>query len=44
MLFGTEGALHISIDCDDAMWSGHFELQISIVQDCIEAGERPSIA
>ena len=38
----TEGALHISIYCDDATWSRHFELQISIVRDCIKAGESSS--
>ena len=42
MLFSTEGALHISIDCDNAMWSGHFKLQISIVRECIKAGESSS--
>ena len=42
MLFSSEGVLHISIDCDDALWSGHFKFQISIVQDRIETGESGS--
>ena len=29
----------MSIDSDDATLSGHFKLQISIVQDCIKAGK-----
>ena len=36
MLLSTEGALHISIDCDDAKRSGHFKLHIGIVWDRIE--------
>ena len=39
MLFGTEGAFRISIDCYDAMWTGHLELEISIVRHCVESGE-----
>ena len=39
MLLSIKGALHIPIYCDDATRSRHFELQISIVQDCIKAGE-----
>ena len=31
VLLGTEGALRISIDCYDSAWSGHLELEISIV-------------
>ena len=37
-----EGVLHISIYCDDVAMSGNLEIQISIVQDCIEAGESSS--
>ena len=39
MLFCTEGAFRISIDCYDATWTGHLELEISIVWHCVESGE-----
>ena len=39
MLFSAEGALHVSIDCYDAAWSGHLELEISIVRHRIESSE-----
>ena len=39
MLFGMEGAFHISIECYDATWTGHLELEISIVWHCVESGE-----
>ena len=39
MLFCTEGAFRISIDCYDATWTGHLELEISIVGHCIKSGE-----
>ena len=39
MLLGTEGALRVSIDCYDAAWSGHLDLEISIVQHRIESSE-----
>ena len=42
MLLGTEGALHVSIDCYDTAWSGHLEFEIGIVWDRIEASERGS--
>ena len=42
MLFCTEGAFHISVDCCDATWTGHLELQISIVWHCIESSKRGS--
>ena len=42
MLFCTEGAFRISIDCYDAAWTGHLELEISIVQYCVESSERGS--
>ena len=31
MLLGTEGAFRVSIDYYDTAWSGHLELEISIV-------------
>ena len=42
MLFGMERALHITVDCNNAMRSGHFELQVSIIRDCVKAGEGSS--
>ena len=39
MLFCTEGAFRISIDCYDAAWTGHLELEISIVWHNIESRE-----
>ena len=42
MFFSTEGALHISIDCNNATGSRHLKLHISIVRDCIKAGESSS--
>mgnify|MGYP005829509277 CR=1 FL=1 len=39
MLLSTEGALHVSIDYYDAMWSGHLELEVSIVRHRIESSE-----
>ena len=37
MLFCTEGAFRISIDCYDAAWTEHLELEISIVWYYIES-------
>jgi len=37
VLLGTEGAFRVSIDCYDAVWSGHLELEISIVQHRIDS-------
>ena len=37
--FRTEGAFHISIDCYDTTWSGHLELEISVVWYRIESSE-----
>jgi len=34
-----EGAFRISIDRYDATWTGHLELEISIVWYCVESGE-----
>ncbi len=42
VLLRTEGALRVSIDCYDAAWSGHLELEISIVRHRIELGKRSS--
>ena len=42
MLFSMEGALHVTIDCNNATRSRHFKLQVSIVRDCIKAGESSS--
>ena len=39
MLLSMEGALHVSIDCNDAPWTGHLELQIGVMRDHIEAGK-----
>ena len=39
MLLGAEGAFHVSINCYDAAWSGHLELEISIVWHHIESSE-----
>ena len=39
MLLGTEGAFRVSINCYDATWSGHFELEVSIMRDRIESSE-----
>ena len=40
MLLGMEGAFRISIDCYDATWSGHLELEISVVRYYIESRKR----
>ena len=39
VLLGTEGVLRVSIDYYDAAWSGHLELEISIVRHRIESSE-----
>ena len=39
MLLGTEGAFRVSIDCYDTVWSGHLELEISVVWHHIESSE-----
>ena len=39
MLFFTEGAFRISIDRYDTTWTGHLELEISIVWHNIESRE-----
>ena len=35
VLLGMEGAFRVSIDCYDTAWSGHLELEISIVWHCV---------
>ena len=42
MLFSTEGAFRISINRYDATWTGHLELEISIVWYCVESSKRGS--
>ena len=38
-IFGAQGALNISIYCDDAAWTGHLELEGCIMRYCVKAGE-----
>ena len=42
MLLYTERALSVSIYCYDATWTGHLELEISIVWHCVESSKRGS--
>ena len=42
MLLCLEGAFSIAIDYYDAMWTGHLELEISIVWHFVEPSERGS--
>jgi hypothetical protein len=42
VLLSSEGALHISIDCDDPARARHFKLQVGIMRDRIEAGKGSS--
>ena len=39
VLLGTEGAFRVSIDCYYTAWSGHLELEISVVWHFIESSE-----
>ena len=39
VLLGMEGAFRVSIDCYDTAWSGHLELEISVVWHRIESSE-----
>ena len=39
MLLGAEGAFRVSINCYDVVWSGHLELEISIVWHRIESSK-----
>ena len=34
-----EGALCVSIDCDNTVWSGHLELEVGVVRHRIESSE-----
>ena len=42
MLFGTEATFSVSIDCYDAMWTGHLELTVGIMWHRVESSERGS--
>ena len=42
VLLCLERAFGVSIDCNDATWTGHLEHQIGIVWDRIEAGKSSS--
>ena len=42
MLHGAEGAFRVSINCYDAAWSGHLELEISVVWHHVESSKRTS--
>ena len=42
VLLGTEGAFRVSIDCYDAAWTVHLELEISIVWYRVESCKRGS--
>ena len=42
MLFCTERAFRISIDCYDATWARHLELEISIVWYYVESSKHSS--
>ena len=42
MLFCSERAVHVSVDCYDTVWSGHLDLEISIVWHHIESSKRGS--
>ena len=43
MLLCSEGAFGVAIDCYDTAWTGHLELEISIVWHCIESSKRCSL-
>ena len=42
MLFCSEGAFSIAIDCYDTAWTGYLELEISIVWYSVESSKRGS--
>ena len=42
MLLCSEGAFTIAIDCYDAAWTRHLELEISIVWYYVESSKRGS--
>ena len=39
MLLSAEGAFRVSINCYDASWSGHLELEISVVWHRVESSK-----
>ena len=39
VLLGTEGAFRVSIDCYDAAWPGHLELEVSLMRHRIESSK-----
>ena len=39
MFLGTEGTFGISINCYDAAWPGHLELEVSIMRHRIESSK-----
>ena len=39
VIFCTERAVHISVECYDPMWSWHLELEVCIVWYRIESSE-----
>ena len=39
MLLSTEGAFRVSINCYDAAWPGHLELEVSIMRHRIESSK-----
>ena len=39
MLLSAEGEFHVSINCYDAAWSGHLELEISVVWHRVESSK-----
>ena len=42
MLLCAEGTFRVSIYCNDAAWTGHLELEISIMRHRVESSERGS--
>ena len=39
MFLSTEGTFRVSIDCYDAAWPGHLELEVGIVRHRIESSK-----
>ena len=39
MLFCAEGAFRVSINCYDTAWTGHLELEISVVWHRVESSK-----
>ena len=42
MLLSAEGVFRVSINCYDASWSGHLEIEISVVWHRVESSKRGS--